>query len=432
MLPRKSHQKSRRGCRQCKTAHIKCTEDGPPCGRCKLRSTPCEYVSPAPSSDGNSIKRDTISPTKSGVAAAATNSDVRPSLKDGEEELLFPHNTRLLELQLMHRWSTVTYKSMVTPAAQDDYVYQVKVPRWALQYDFLLHGLLALTAFSVASTASSGANRDNYVNYASECQGRALGRFRRYLEHTQGVNSDRDAEGYEPVLGFSLMLMVLALASAQFTHGSAVESEQDASAASMVSNTITHYELVRGCGTIMGAQGDEYLASNPYVQKLTRFEDLPRLPVDSPSAVVLAKLNESNERRLTSTIAEAYEARVQHVKYFEACKKAIGVLQECCAKCAGEDGEGIGDGYQGYILGWLNMAGDEYVVAIKQGDQVALLVLMFWGALFEKFGMKIWWARRFGRLLVEEIASEVGRGSEDAFVREIIAAAVEMVVTSGD
>ncbi|ETI22348.1 hypothetical protein G647_06422, partial [Cladophialophora carrionii CBS 160.54] len=44
--PRRSHQKSRRGCLSCKQAHIKCREDGPPCERCRLRGTTCTYPDP--------------------------------------------------------------------------------------------------------------------------------------------------------------------------------------------------------------------------------------------------------------------------------------------------------------------------------------------------------------------------------------------------
>ncbi|KAJ9607864.1 hypothetical protein H2200_007943 [Cladophialophora chaetospira] len=361
-----------------------------------------------------------ISPNKNGGPTppkALTNG------LSGSEEPLFPRNARLLELQLMHRWSTVTYKSMVTPAAEDDYVWQHKLPVWSLQYDFVLHGLLALTAFEVASSSSAAEKSEQYVHAASQYQDLALGEFRKHLAK-QGVRHAPDTSSYEPVLAFSLILMGLALASAQFTHA----SERDyASSTNMVDNTITHYELVRGCEAILGDQGEEYLASNPYVQKLTRFEDLPRLPVDSPSAAVIAKLNEVNERRLTSTVAEAYEARVQHVKYFEACKKAIGLLQEMEAKCVRDR-----EGYQGYVLGWLNMAGDEYVSAIKDGDQVSLLVLMHWGAIVEKLSEQVWWARRFGGLLVEEIARRVGREGDDDLVRDVVASAIEMAMSAGE
>ncbi|ETI22347.1 hypothetical protein G647_06421 [Cladophialophora carrionii CBS 160.54] len=338
------------------------------------------------------------------------------------EEPQFPSSTRLLELQLMHRWSTITHRSVCTPAAKDDHVWRNKLPQWALSHDFLLNGMLSLTAFEAAS-ASAGQNRERYVTAATEYQSVALNKFRQHLQLVQLAPHPSNSS-YEPVLAFSMMLMVLALASAQFTPATPSDAHRSAG---MVQNTITHYQLIRGCATVLGDGGEQYLASNPYVLKLTRFDDLPRLPVDSPSAVVLARLNEANERRLTRTVGEPYEARVQHVKYFEACKKSIGLLEQYFAKCTGD----VDESYQGYILGWLNMAGDEYVSSIKDGDHVALLVLMLWGAVVEKFGHKVWWARRFGRLLVEEIARQVGKGDADALTREIIALAIEWVVRAG-
>ncbi|EXJ58682.1 hypothetical protein A1O7_06111 [Cladophialophora yegresii CBS 114405] len=407
MPSRRSHQKSRRGCLACKQAHIKCREDGPPCERCRLRGTTCTYPDPPPS-----LRQDNTSPPKNGLLPApGADDESQPA-----EEPQFPSSTRLLELQLMHRWSTVTYKSVCTPAAGDGPVWRDKLPKWALRHDFLLNGMLSLTAFEAASASVAGQNRDRYVTAAIEYQSVALTQFRQHLQLVQmGPHRHPSNSSFEPVLAFSMMLMVLALASAQFTGGQG-----------MVQNTITHYQLIRGCGTVLGDAGEEYLASNPYVLKLTRFDDLPRLPVDSPSAVVLARLNEANERRLTGSVGEPYEARVQHVKYFEACKKSIGLLEQYFAKCMGDV---VDESYQGYILGWLNMAGDEYVSAIKDGDRVALLVLMLWGAVVEQLGHKVWWARRFGRLVVEEIAMQVGKdGDADALTREIIALAIEWVV----
>jgi hypothetical protein len=412
-----------------------------------LRGTACTYPGPAPgvqqdiSTSGNGIpappklQQDT-SLSKNGILASHLQQDTslstngNPALAgtDGDsqlEEPLFPSSTRLLELQLMHRWSTVTYKSMCTPAAGDEHVWRNKVPTWALSYDFVLNGLLSLTAFEAASSsssssASSGQNRDHYVNAATEYQTLALSTFRHHLQRVHLDHHHPSNDSYEPVLTFSMMLMVLAMASAQFNS----DSQQSTG---MVQNTLTHYRLIRGCGTVLGDSGEQYLASNPYVLKLTRFDDLPRVPVDSPSTAMLARLNEVNERRLTSTVGEPYEARVQHVKSFEACKKAIGILEQYFARCHGP----VDPTYQAYILGWLNMAGDEYVVAIQDGDHVALLVLMVWGAVVEQLGHRVWWARRFGRLLVEEIARQVGRGEVDALTREIIASAIERVVSAG-
>ncbi|OAP60896.1 hypothetical protein AYL99_05898 [Fonsecaea erecta] len=405
MPPRRSHQKSRRGCLTCKVGHIKCDETGPPCGRCRLRGTTCEYASPGPYPD--LLQPQTLPSGHHDRARVHAEREPRPDLPpqsvDEQEEPLFPNEDRLLELQLMHRWSTVTYRSMCSKVAQDDYVWQMAVPRWSLQHEFLCAGVFALAAFESAASCSSSSSgergrRAKYLGAAVKYQTLALNQFRAHLQFQEAASLER----YETVLCFSLMLMVLALASSQFLSELAGGSQGGDNDDSMVRNTLTHFELLRGCAAVLGDNAEQYLAQNTYVQKLTPFENLPRMPLDADCAAALSKLNTANERRIIQTVGDSYERRVQQVAHFEACKKAIALLEECFAKCVSHDD----DDYQGYILGWLNMAGEEYVNAIRANDHVALLVLMYWGALVEKLGRRVWWARDFGRLLVEEISGQ--------------------------
>jgi len=304
-------------------------------------------------------------------------------------------NKHLLELQLMNRWSTVTYRSMCTPVAKDDYVWQIKVPSMAINFDFLMNGLLAITAFEIGSTFDNAP----YVHAAVEYQTLAIGSFRKQLQ-------DVHPNMIEPILCFSLMLMVLALASAQCRLSSrpSVPTEpHNASASSspadadMVASTFIHFELLRGCGVVLEGHA-QYLAESPYIRRLKRFEELPLTALDPAMESAITKLTEANEARIISSVGEPYEHRVKQIAHWEVCKKAISLLRECFAKCANED-------YCGYVLGWLNMAGEDYINAIKDNDNVALLVLVYWGVLIQTLGHQVWWARHYGRLLANEISS---------------------------
>lgn len=42
--PRKSHTKSRKGCRTCKKRHIRCSEEFPQCKNCTKHSVRCDYM----------------------------------------------------------------------------------------------------------------------------------------------------------------------------------------------------------------------------------------------------------------------------------------------------------------------------------------------------------------------------------------------------
>lgn len=379
MPPRRSHAKSRRGCLNCKSRHIKCDEGGPPCERCKLRGTACEYAGPLSGSKTSSLAE---------VPKETTRNVVQLN------ELRFPSDRRLLELQLMHRWSTLTHKSCCTPGANDDEIWEQLVPTLAVQYDFLLNGLLALAAFDCARSAAESAY-DQYVTSAVEYHALALGTFR---SHLPLINP----ESYEAALCLSLMLMILALASAQFTTKSAAAAGKHPD---MVQNAIVHFELLRGCVPIANINED-YLLSNPYIQNLKLFEDLPRTTIDPGTREAMSQLSDFNDKKIVSTVHESDERRIRQIAHWGACKKALAVLGECFEKC-------VDDFSRGYALGWLNIAGEEYIKALNDKDKAALLILMFWGVLMDKLGHQVWWADQFGSLLVGEISGRMVPNNDD-------------------
>jgi hypothetical protein len=384
MPPRRSHAKSRRGCLNCKSRHIKCDEGGPPCERCKLRGTVCEYAAP-----GSGSKTSSLAEVQKDTAADAAKIN----------ELRFPSDRRLLELQLMHRWSTLTYKSCCTPGANDDEIWEQLVPTLAVQYDFLLNGLLALAAFDCARSATEPAY-DQYVNSAVEYHALALGTFR---SHLPLINP----ESYEAALCLSLMLMILALASAQFTTKSAAGKHPD-----MVQNAIVHFELLRGCVPIADINED-YLLSNPYIRNLKLFEDLPRTTIDARTREAMTQLSDFNDKKIVSTVHESDDRRIRQIAHWGACKKALVALWECFEKC-------VDDFSRGYALGWLNIAGEEYIKALKDEDSAALLILMFWGVLMDKLGHQVWWADQFGSLLVAEISGRMVANDDDKETHSMI------------
>ncbi|KEF54244.1 uncharacterized protein A1O9_09410 [Exophiala aquamarina CBS 119918] len=384
MPPRRSHAKSRRGCLNCKSRHIKCDEGGPPCDRCKLRGTACEYATP-----GSGAKTSAIAEVREEISHTAAKIN----------ELQFPADRRLLELQLMHRWSTLTHKSCSTPGAGDEEVWEQLVPTLSVRYDFLLNGLLALAAFDCARSAPQS-TYEQYVNSAVEYHALALGTFR---SHLPLINP----ESYEAALCLSLMLMILALASAQFTPKSATSKTPD-----MVQNAIVHFELLRGCVPIADINED-YLLSNPYIRNLKLFEDLPRTTIDERVREALTQLSDFNDRKIVSTVHESDERRMRQIAHWGACKKALAVLGELFEKC-------VDDFSLGYVLGFLNIAGEEYIKALKDEDNASLLILMFWGVLMDKLGHKVWWADQFGSLLVSEIASRILVHEDDKEINSII------------
>lgn len=188
----------------------------------------------------------------------------------------------------------------------------------------------------------------------------------------------------------------------------------------MVQTAITVFELLRGSIPIAESK-EGYIAENPYIRKLKRFEDLPKATLDKRTEDALAKLGDLNDSRISSSMRDSDKRRVQQIARWEACKKALAFLRQCFERCVDRTSEG-------YALGWLNMAGEEYVEAVKREDDTSLLVLALWGVLADRLGRQVWWTQKFGRLLVEEILNGAVGQEADEITRDVILRVNELML----
>ncbi|UPK98837.1 hypothetical protein LCI18_009772 [Fusarium solani-melongenae] len=186
MPPRRSHKKSRAGCRRCKNRKIKCDEVHPRCGNCAKHGVPCDFsnpdvleqltaATPAVSAE-NSIGAPTPSPSATINAPRtpltrprAPSSPVRvprpnpspptsvysqPSISSATSDP--NHGDRMLELRLMHHYTNVTSKTLLTnsPAAED--IWQRAVPQMAFSGNgktYLADAILSVAALHLRSMA---------------------------------------------------------------------------------------------------------------------------------------------------------------------------------------------------------------------------------------------------------------------------------------
>jgi hypothetical protein len=389
MPARRQHHKSRFGCFSCKTRRVKCDERGPICGSCTARNTTCRYESP------NLCRQEPV------TKGATTKKDLNP--RSEASSLISLERCRSLELQLLHRWSTDTYKSVSTSTVNDDLVWQIMVPEMAMQHDFLLNGIFAVSAFDLARLCKN--NETRYVSAALEYQDLAFRGFRTQLDKMT-------CDSYEPVLYFSLLLMALSLASSQAVMpGGEIDSK--------VQRTIDLFELLRGIGAVMLSDQD-YYSAHPVFRDVKLITDLPKVPLAKDTEVAIRRLSELNDKRMPS-LHDKSSMSSADLNLYNGCKKALFWLSECFATC-------IDVRHRGYCLAWIAYAGHDYVVAIQQKDNVALLIMAHWGVLTELLGSDYWWARSFGTSLISEISDEI-LSDADKVTRDAIAWAQEQVST---
>ncbi|KAL6700509.1 hypothetical protein J3F84DRAFT_358369 [Trichoderma pleuroticola] len=195
MPPRRSHKKSRAGCRRCKNRKIKCDEVHPRCGNCSKHGVMCDFESrqvldelhtlptpatkspQAPVSAPSSVSPRPMTATATTTATTAApsttamptydkptydNRRISPSRLSPPSTVSTPSLTlpsvpiitsmtrqgdRLLEFQLWHQYITSTSKTLVmnSPASTD--IWQKDVPRFALEgRTYLIDAVLSVAA----------------------------------------------------------------------------------------------------------------------------------------------------------------------------------------------------------------------------------------------------------------------------------------------
>ncbi|KAH7067641.1 hypothetical protein BKA63DRAFT_121959 [Paraphoma chrysanthemicola] len=141
-ITRRSHRKSRAGCKQCKTRRIKCDEEKPSCANCKRRNVRCSYETSKPA--GDSVQAKVLS-----------------DFKD------FP----LSEIELTYHWTTTTCQSLsIWPSGAAG--WRSLMEDVAFHHQHVLHLMFALTALQLSQCRPD--RREAYVAKADYHYEKAL------------------------------------------------------------------------------------------------------------------------------------------------------------------------------------------------------------------------------------------------------------------
>ncbi|RPB29222.1 hypothetical protein L211DRAFT_262604 [Terfezia boudieri ATCC MYA-4762] len=150
---RRSHTKSRNGCKTCKKRHIRCDESFPQCGNCTKHNVRCDYMDQPDAETSQTvlgtpdlkmtpqIERDIRQWRETGVSPF-------PSLGVTEQPALTLAQYSNTDLRLIYHISSIAVQ-MQNAEAQQRSVWVRRVPlflKLAANYDFVMHALLALSA----------------------------------------------------------------------------------------------------------------------------------------------------------------------------------------------------------------------------------------------------------------------------------------------
>ncbi|KAM4059548.1 fungal zn(2)-Cys(6) binuclear cluster domain-containing protein [Hirsutella rhossiliensis] len=162
MPPRRSHKKSRAGCRRCKGRKIKCDEMHPRCGNCVKHGVSCDFDGPIAPDEPvpdtpTAVTPAAVTPTVTlAVSEAPSPQQPSPSLHAPPATPLLPVASasasprqvdRFMELRLLHHFTTSTSKTLFTRPPSTEDVWQRAVPQMAFEgRPYLMDAILSVAA----------------------------------------------------------------------------------------------------------------------------------------------------------------------------------------------------------------------------------------------------------------------------------------------
>ncbi|KAJ5174205.1 uncharacterized protein N7482_000082 [Penicillium canariense] len=359
MPPRRAHTKSRNGCDQCKRRRVKCDEQGPPCSNCISREINCTYLR-APPRNAPGIRQHDPAPARelgtprplAPISPAST-----PSAISG-----------VRDLELMHKFATETFSSLCTAESEYD-VWQLVIPRLALQYDFLMNGILALASLHLATTTEPPTSLA-YVDTALQYHNLSFAPFRAAIDNLTPQNC-------EAVLAQSIVTTVIGIALPRVT---APRDENS----NMTENISIVFELLQGVKRIIHI-GRPWIKIHLWSRQKALSPSGPT-ELDTDASTAFDRLALLNEATLASIDTDQYRINKDVIEHLRHCYTLYVNSQD-----------------PANVLAWLAAVDKEFVDNVRRRQPLALLVLMHWGVLLGELDGRWWWARNSGKALVLEL-----------------------------
>lgn len=417
---RRSHKKSRAGCKECKKQHSKCDESQPSCINCATADRHCSYLddlpqrpglapdpapAPTPASASASASSPAISTPSTGFAwtpassreAGSTPTCAGDEQQNAREALRLPSSslpsfTHELEfsighLVLLHHLETdiVQAPPCNTEALLPGMKFAVQI---AAEHPYLLNQLLAISALHLSLLQTAPAERAHYHGEAMRLQLRALEQFKL----TQGQVDQRSCIAmslFSGSLGFHVLCDTMVCGKGDF--------------AGFLEKFINYLFLSQGTRAVVaGAWGP--LLQGPAGALLEAMKAGLLEPREDKAGVgvecdELLRLLDSADLTPSSG---------------EACREATTLLKQMFRVVYDGQGQTTSESLHATIA-WCTIIPAEYVKALGQRRPEALVVLAYWAMLVHQ-SRDFWAFGDGGRFLIESIRSHLGGYWEDWLV----------------
>ncbi|EAW08928.1 Zn(II)2Cys6 transcription factor [Aspergillus clavatus NRRL 1] len=367
MSTRRPHKKSRIGCVQCKQRHIKCDENKPRCQNCTNVQKICSFTSLAPH---RPISGSAVHPRESPGSIFA---HLAPSLEFSVKDLF-----------LLHHFTTTTGVTLSSIRVVQR-LWQTSVVQLSFAHDFLLHGILAISALHQASTGSE--SRAEFLLTASRHQSIALGRYQHAIQHYTPGKSDA-------LFALSILLFFYVLAT--------IQDESDRQPATPRVWDFQWIRIGRGIEVVLRANWTRI--SNGQLGVLLRLDE-PGDPPAPPDFHDLAVL----QRELLPALQDDEIAPEESQVYAEALQilntyyRKLGMgLASRRRGIAVSKGQSVG----AVIFRWLFDVPEVFIGLLEQGRPGALIIFAHYQPLLDRLG-KFWWSQKSGSVTFYRIKASL-------------------------
>ncbi|KLJ13324.1 hypothetical protein EMPG_11754 [Blastomyces silverae] len=455
---RGAHQKSRWGCMSCKKRRVKCDEQKPACANCRIRNLHCVYPSSetAVAEAHNATPRErsrlqhavlssnaqnqTAPISSSSSSVWASDSSVvwqalawmtAPRASSGisnPSPLTFsstPTSNRLLELELLHRWSTRTWQAVCTSPGCDTVLLR-GVPRTSMRNSYLLNSLFALSAIDLAKNGHDPSNKSatltrdryRYKCAALEYANRANVAFREVLNEPDKNINPRKLSGllfftsFTAVLNLTLpgpkhqvsALETLGTSMALYVGSSCVgRSNLDwlNRASCSLTRVVKHF-LPPIPGEVMHKLDiDTQLAIEGLLSLVKHVRVPVRLPEESLRGTTVGHDNKSDN----SSQASSGSGNNNKKKLLFACEiPAYKLAADQVKYTFMSDATNVP--FKALFFTILAVGGRELTAAFQEREPLALFIMMFWAVLIHRSARSnvMWWVGNIGQEIVDEIS----------------------------
>ncbi|KAH6684841.1 hypothetical protein F5X68DRAFT_171241 [Plectosphaerella plurivora] len=394
---RRSHKKSRNGCRTCKKRKIKCDESRPECDKCRNFGVPCDFLPPdarhlTSASSQEDGRRKPGRPrgdwSVEALEALGNKQDGLSPSVEGSTSLSPAFGIE--EMMVFHHYLTVT-----APTIGQPHIWADGAPLLAKQHPGIFDVMLSISAFHLARTDILQAPK--HLNFAEKHYAVAIKTASSMVAHVSINNA-------QAVYVITALISFTGFARGP-KPGDLVLIANDGSVAWL--------SLLRGVRLIIGQFGSSVIFSgilDPNARPKERpsgcscpFTDLQprerRFDLNHPGWD-WKKLLDKLSADVTASLG------VQEASLFQApIKSIVGCFEQLVRPRPTSDENLVEDFVS--VMSWIWALDEAFIDALNVKERAALIILGFFGVLLKSI-RGYWWLDGWGDHILRELRQMLG------------------------